>query len=290
MQVLLVINPRSGTADAVDPASLLAEHGCSVREVAISEASRWNRDDSARPDLSAIERVVVAGGDGSVGCAARLAQKLGVPLGVVPAGTANDFARAMELSDDPAAACVVAGTGQRLRAVDLALVDGMPFVNVASIGIAPDAAEGAKRFKSGLGALAYPIGAAVAAVKTRPVSVVARVDGELVWSGRAWQAMVASTGAFGGWAETGKVRHGDGMLDLVIVPAGRGTRTLAVDAAALMKGELAHREGVHHFRGARIELVLHRAPRMVVDGEIIDVDDRHVVAVAEPPAVQVVVG
>lgn len=289
MHVLLVTNRRSGSAQLVDPAAVLVERGCVVTHADIEDALRWSRAEPPAT-LRGVERVIVAGGDGSIGCAAVLASRLGVPLGVVPAGTANDFARAMGLPEDLEQATVLAATGDELREIDLARVDGTPFVNVASLGIAPHAAEQAEQFKRGLRSLAYPLGAAIAAIRTRPVSLVARVDDELVWSGRAWQAMLASSGAFGGWATTGDVHHGDGKLDLVVVPAGRGTRRLAVDAAALVRGELTDREGVFHERGARIELVLRHARRMVVDGEVVRVDDRHVVATVDETPVRVVVG
>lgn len=291
MHVLLVRNSASGSADQVDPAAVLVDRGCTITDVDIADAARWAREQSTR-HLSGIDRVVVAGGDGSLGVAAALATMADVPLGVVPAGTANDFARAMELPVEMEQACVLAATGDTLRDVDLARIKGVEthFVNVASVGIAPVAATHAQPLKRGIGALAYPVGAAIAAVRSRPITVVARVDGHLVWSGKAWQAMIASTGAFGGWADTGSTRLGDGQLDLVIVPAGRGTRQLAVDAAALTRGDLAAREGVHHDRGRRIELTLHRAPRMVVDGELLELDDRSVVAEVTDRPVRVVVG
>lgn len=289
MHVLLVTNRESGSAHLVEPARVLVDHGCIVTDADLMQALRWSR--SHLPEsLGDIERVVVAGGDGSIGCAALIAWRLEVPLAVVPAGTANDFARALELPTDLEEACVLAATGAREGEVDLARIDGTPFVNVASVGIAPQAAEQAKQLKRGLRALAYPVGAALAAARTRPASVVARVDGEVVWTGRAWQVMIASTGAFGGWATAGAMRHGDGQLDLVVVPAGRGTRTLVFDAAALFSGDLTEREGVLHARGREIELTMHRAPRIVVDGEVIEVGDRHVVATVEPRPVRVIVG
>ncbi len=291
MHVLLVRNRSSGSADQVDPAGVLVDRGCTVTDIDIADAARWARERDSRR-VTSIERVVVAGGDGSLGVAAVLATLADVPLGVVPTGTANDFARAMQLPKDLEQACVLAATGDELRDIDLARVEGADaaFVNVASVGLAPAAASHAKPLKRGIGALAYPVGAAIAAVRSRPVPVVARVDGHLVWTGRAWQAMIASSGAFGGWADTGSTRQGDGQLDLVIVPAERGTKQLAFDAASLARGELAARDGVHHDRGTRIELTLHRAPRMVVDGELIDVDARRIVAQVADRPVRVVTG
>lgn len=288
MHVLLIRNDASGSADQVDPVAVLVERGCVVTEADIAQAARWY--DAPPRSTADVERVVVAGGDGSVGVGAALAHALDVPLGVVPAGTANDFARAMELPDDIERAAILAATGDRTRAVDLARIDGTPFVNVASFGLAPAASDHARPLKRGIGALAYPVGAAVAAVRSRPITLSARVDGHLVWSGKAWQAMVASTGAFGGWADTGATRDGDGQVDLVVVPAGRRTRDLAFDAASLARGELAARDGVQHARGRTIELSLGRTRAMVVDGEVVEVDDRHVHVTVEQRPIRVVVG
>lgn len=291
MHVLLISNAQSGSADACDPAAILVERGCVVTDADIETAARWA--DEERPNdgrLGVIERVIVSGGDGSVGCAARLAHRLGVPLGVVPAGTANDFARALGLPDEHEQACVLAATGEQFHPTDLGSIGGVPFVNIASFGIAPEAAEEATRFKGLLRALAYPIGAAIAAVRTRPITVTAIVDGEQAYSGRAWQVMLASTGAFGGWASTGTVRHGDGALDLVVVPADRGAPRLAVDAAALVRGALAERDGVHHARGRHIELHLGGVDKMVVDGEVLDVPGRRIEACVLGDPLQVVTG
>src|SRR4051812_17465223 len=93
--------------------------------------------DLERAEAAAPERLVVAGGDGTIGPVADLAGRLDVPLGVVPGGTANDFARATGLPLDPVEAAVVAVTGSRLRRFELGrLGDGRPFVNVASAGLA----------------------------------------------------------------------------------------------------------------------------------------------------------
>ena len=288
MHVLLVRNPASGSAESVDPAAVLVARGCVVTDAEIASVARWCEDPPR--SLQDVDRVVVAGGDGSVGIAALLAAVLDVPFGVIPAGTANDFARAMELPDDLERACMLAATGDVLREIDLGRIDDTPFVNVASLGLAPVAAERAGPLKRGLGALAYPVGAAIAAMRSRPMSVAARVDGHLTFTGEAWQVMVASTGAFGGWAHVGDTHDGDGRLDLVVVPAGRDTRELVFDAKALLDGELSRRDGVHHERGARIELVLRRAPRMVVDGELVEIEDRHVEAHVDARRARLVVG
>ena len=158
------------------------------------------------------ERIVVCGGDGTIAPAAALAAEHGIPLAVVATGTANDFARAYELPEDPADAVALALAG-RVRRVDLGRMDGRPFVNVASAGLAPAAAARAEPLKGVLGPLAYPAGAAVAGLTEKPLPCT--VDGH--FDGEVWQLMVACSGAFGGGAELDTT---DGQLDLAVIPAG----------------------------------------------------------------------
>src|SRR3954468_5990747 len=103
------------------------------------------------------DRIAVAGGDGTIGDCAELAGRLGVPLAVIPLGTANDFARTADLPLEVEAACVLAVTGSALRPLELGrLADGRPFVNVASAGLASAAARCGAPFKR-LGPLAPPL-------------------------------------------------------------------------------------------------------------------------------------
>ena len=101
------------------------------------------------------ERLAVAGGDGSIAPAAEAAGAAGIPLAVIPAGTANDFAAAMGLPAETAAASRLAVRGERTRRLDLGRMDRRPFVNVASAGLSPVAASEASGMKRALGPLAY---------------------------------------------------------------------------------------------------------------------------------------
>ena len=82
------------------------------------------------------DAIVVGGGDGSVRSVAGVLAGTDVPLGVVPLGTLNHFAKdlGLPLPVEDAAANVAAG---RTRLVDLAEVNGETFINNSSIGIYP---------------------------------------------------------------------------------------------------------------------------------------------------------
>ncbi|MEA2933393.1 MAG: hypothetical protein QOD74_39, partial [Variibacter sp.] len=83
-----------------------------------------------------IDAVVVGGGDGSIRTVASVFAGTDVPLGVLPLGTLNHFAKDLGIPTDPQAAAEVIAAG-KTRNVDTAQVNGLTFVNNSSIGIYP---------------------------------------------------------------------------------------------------------------------------------------------------------
>ena len=79
-------------------------------------------------------RVVVGGGDGTLGCAAAVLANTPTAMAILPLGTRNHLARQLEIPLDLDAAVAVAIGGQRRR-VDLGAAGDRLFVNNASFGI-----------------------------------------------------------------------------------------------------------------------------------------------------------
>ena len=161
----------------------------------------------------------------------------GVPLAVIPAGTANDFARAMAIPLDEEAAAQLAATGDADAAAGARPMRRPPVRERRQRGAR--ARGGAPRGPTEEGARPARLsaGASAAGLRERPIAVVARADGAEVHAGPAWQVTVACTGAFGGGAEIERADPGDVRLDLVVVPAGSrfGLVRLAV---AMRRGTL----------------------------------------------------
>lgn len=84
------------------------------------------------------ERVAVAGGDGTVGLAVQELAHRSTALGIIPQGTANNFAAALHLPQELAAALGVLQTG-RVRLIDLGRIGGRYFTESAGIGLFADA-------------------------------------------------------------------------------------------------------------------------------------------------------
>jgi diacylglycerol kinase family enzyme len=271
MRIALVANRASG--GGLDPAPLAA--AMDGAEVFGCEA-----DDLERVVDFGPERVAVAGGDGTIGQVADLAGRLGVPLAVIPTGTANDFARAHGLPTDVLAAARLAASGTSLRALELGrLADGRPFVNVASAGLASVAARRAQPLKSRFGPFAYGLGAARAALSGRPLDVRVVVDDTVVFDESAWQVMVACTGAFGGGSGIGVADATDGELDVVIIPAGSRIG-LVKRAWGLRTKRIERQRKVAHHEGHVVSVTLPADTEINVDGEFRDSGLEHVTALA----------
>jgi diacylglycerol kinase (ATP) len=262
MRLALIANPRSGgTTDSEPLAAELRRHGA---DVSVHTPHHLDRVAADEP-----ERLAVASGDGTVGRAAALAHTLDVPLAVIPAGTANDFARAQGLPRDIAAACALAATGTALRSLELGrLASGYAFVNVASAGLASAAAARASGLKRVLGPLAYAVGAARAGATEQPLACTILVDGEALFSGEAWQVIVGVTGAFGAGSNLGVTDPHDGHLDVAVVPA-TSRISLVRRAAGLRRGTITEQPGVCNGRGLAVELHAPPGTTLNVDGEMV---------------------
>lgn len=83
-----------------------------------------------------LDAIIVGGGDGSIRTVASVVAGSGVPLGIIPLGTLNHFAKdlGIPLSIDGAVAVIAAGEA---RSVDVGEVNGQTFINNSSIGIYP---------------------------------------------------------------------------------------------------------------------------------------------------------
>jgi len=280
MRIALVANPKSGTAPAPQRlAQLLATDGAQVGVTSIQEIKADEEGGLAGHGLAAAvaalsahgppDRIVVAGGDGSIGLAALVAAEMALPLAVVPVGTANDFARALGLPLDLDEACALARDPQAAtRHAELALAGERPFVNAAATGLSVVAAREARPHKSRLGPLAYTVGALKAAATATPLRCHVHCDGDQCFEGPAWQVVVGATGAFGGGSEIGGTSPDDGLLDVAIVPAG-SRLGLARRAFGMRTGRLTGQSDVTHGQATSIEVEVEDAEATFnVDGEV----------------------
>lgn len=169
-KALLLINPnaRSGKANIDDVLDDLWGGGIDLIQERFDTPHEVSDDIIRRREE--IDCVIVCGGDGTINAAARGLMETGLPLGILPMGTANDLARTLNLPLDLKAAAKVIATG-KTKKVDVGTVNGHPFFNVASLGLSADLARGLTReTKRRWGRLGYAFAASRVLAQARPFS------------------------------------------------------------------------------------------------------------------------
>lgn len=260
-RIALVCSPDAGLGlGGQELSTRLRRHG--------AEVETFGRESTDEAAAAGVDRLVVAGGDGSIAPAAAAAGRGGLPLAVLPTGTANNFARAQGLPEALDDACRVAVESERTQTLELGWAGDRPFVNVASAGLAPVAADRALRWKRLLGPAAYTVGAVSSATTTPPVPCEVTADGREYFSGRTWQVMVASSGAFGPGVQIEVTDTEDGTLDLVVIPARRRSELLR-RGWWIRRGRIASQPGAVHARARAFQVDVPQGTRFNIDGEVV---------------------
>lgn len=191
-------------------------------------------------DLADECQLVVAGGDGSIHLALCTLAEIGrthLPLGIVPLGTGNDFARNRSLPLDPVEAARLIVAGER-RAIDAMVLNGefgdgeggqRMVANNAHVGLGVEAARTAKRLKSTVGRFAYPLATAYAGMAGDPVPLTVTADDEVLFDGPLLAVLVLLGPSMGGGVEV--MPEAPPRLDVICVePVTAGERLRLVGA------------------------------------------------------------
>jgi YegS/Rv2252/BmrU family lipid kinase len=215
--------------------------------------------------------VVVGGGDGSVGYAAGLVAGTDTTLGVLPLGTANDFARTLQVPADIAAACETLAHGKVVD-VDLGRVNGRAYLNVASVGLSVGVTDAlTPRLKHRLGPLAYPVATLRAYRRHRPFT--ARLefpdgDHDPMDLDDLLQVAVGNGRHYGGGnAVSPTAGIDDHMLDVYAIVRGRLRDHVRI-ARFFKDGRFVEHHQVEHVTSQRVRLVTEPSLQVNVDGEI----------------------
>jgi diacylglycerol kinase (ATP) len=110
VKILVIHNPKSGQGDAGFPTFIAALELLRAR-VTVRTLSAGSRLEDMLADVRDFDRVVAAGGDGTIGGVAHVLAHSGVPILAYPAGTANWVSKHHGLPTDPSALALIALTG-----------------------------------------------------------------------------------------------------------------------------------------------------------------------------------
>lgn len=221
----------------------------------------------ARKLVGKTNLVAVYGGDGCVTEVAAVLMGTELPLVIIPGGTANVMARELGIPLETEAALALLQKGKfRIKAVDMGLVNGRPFLLRVNLGIMADMVIEANRaLKDQIGQLAYGVTAVKTVAAAEAISYHLKIDGQKVeTSGVA--LTVTNSGHMGikNMALQPGISITDGRLDVILLKDNDLASVFkAAGSALLQKGT----DVIEHWACKEVIIRLDRKQAFIRDDE-----------------------
>jgi YegS/Rv2252/BmrU family lipid kinase len=230
------------------------------------------RDPAKLPDevhkavVAGVPMVIVGGGDGSISSSVDHLVDTDIVFALLPLGTANSFARSLELPlDVPGAIAVI--TGGRARTIDLGMIDGDYFANCAAIGLSPLIAQTVPHgVKKWLGRPGYLAWAALQMARFKPFKLTIEQRGKSETLD-ALEVRIAN-GRFQGGAELVETEVDDGQIVIQAID-GRLRLKLLWSWGLSLLGPEQVRGTLREFRGGEFRLSTEPPLPISIDGEVV---------------------
>jgi diacylglycerol kinase family enzyme len=260
------VNPLAGNAGAAREA-LRAVGGFDIREVAPQTLA----DETRKAVREGASRILVAGGDGSIGSAANVLAGTGIELAILPCGTLNHLAKDLGLPLELEEAARVALAGQVAR-VDAAVVNDRIFLNTSSVGAYVSFVRLRERLERRLG---YRIASLVAGIRMLFHMPTFHIALEAEGQRREYITPLVFIGV--GERELqlpalgSRVAKGKTGLHVMVVRERSGGRALALGLAAAARGvkAVSKTPALDSFIVTACT-IRPRVPRIGLDGEIVN--------------------
>lgn len=268
-RIKYIYNPKAGQGqvakglDEVVKAYQLAGYEVTLRRLDVHNTAPLLQADED------YDHLLVAGGDGTLDLVVNeiMDREEALPIGLLPAGTANDFARFLDLPDD-----LEAALNQVIyypeKALDLGLAGDRYFINVFSLGhFATISQDTPQTLKSAMGKLAYFIKTMEMAQTSRTSTIrLKALDYE--YEGEVHLVMVFNGLTAGNVALAHQACLADGRLDVILMEGRDLSETLPA-FLSLLRGDLtgAKAGGIHYFQTPELEISGSKDVPSDVDGE-----------------------
>ena len=289
-KTLLIINPRAGrmriknelfrVCDTLDesgytPTVVFTRSTGHARELAMTAAG--------------FDDIVCTGGDGTLNevISGVLSAGLKIPVGYLPLGSTNDFARSLGIPTDIEGAVdtIVHGVP---RGIDVARFNDRYFLDVGFFGaFSRTARETPQDMKNVLGFFAYVLEGIKDLPSMNTVHLKVRTGGREI-EGDYLVCAISNSRRLGGVTtlDDEKVKMDDGLFEMLLVPRPQTAARLAAYIKALRTGDL-NCEGVTFMSTSRVEMICGNSEPWTLDGERAEWDGRAEIQVL-PRAVELI--
>jgi diacylglycerol kinase (ATP) len=223
----------------------------------------------------ACHAVVAVGGDGTIHDVANGLIHSNIPLGIIPAGSGNDLARALDIPMDYKRALERILRGKK-RKMDVGKIDEEYCMTVTGIGFDGKVAEinNIAKYKDllnlvRLGDLSYGLSVLHALFQYRPVRIQLKIDGEVQSFSNVWFIAIANTPNYGGGIKIcPDACYDDGLFDICIVHSVTKWELLHTFPKAY-KGKHVSHPSVTMIKGKQVEIIAEPPIIVQSDGEIL---------------------
>lgn len=215
-----------------------------------------------------IHHILIAGGDGTVNhvvnCMMRCNFK--VPIAILPAGTANDFAHVLGFSENLRQTIDMILDGE-ITDVDLGLVNDQYFLNVLSAGLMTDVSQKTPTIlKNTFGKLAYYMSSIQELPRFRKINI--KVDSDdMTFSGSALMFFVFNGRTAGNMNIAYHADVADGLLDVIIVKGNNIVNTIGTILHFASGLETSYPRGVVYFKTSSLTITGDNNITLDIDGE-----------------------
>ncbi|WP_255414979.1 diacylglycerol kinase [Cohnella sp. AR92] len=268
----LIYNPTSGREEMRRRLSYVLqrlERGGIETSTHATEAE----GDATRATIEAIERgydmIIAAGGDGTLNEVVNgiSGQERRPPIGVLPMGTTNDFARANGIPKrwQDAVDLIVR---RHTRPVDVGVANGKYFLYMAGGGFLTDLSyEVPSKMKTMIGQFAYYVKGFEKIVNFRPTSLRISAEGVGTFDGEYMLFFVANSQSIAGFERLAPhAKIDDGLLDVILVKKCNLAEMIRI-ASLAVKGEHLNDSHIVHFQTSQLTVTADDRVQLNLDGE-----------------------
>lgn len=272
MSVLFIVNPIAGKGNAKTIVPII-EKICRekdiVYEIIYTKSPKNGTEIAIDGVKKGFERIIAVGGDGTLNEVLNGVVGSEVALGIIPAGSGNDFVRTINTSKE-IEKIILDNIFGKIKCADLGKCNGINFINIASVGFdakVVDETQRAKRFFSG--SLAYIAGTISTIFKYKGIKATIDIDGNITKENIL--LLAAANGRYygGGMIPAPNADIYDGLFDICIIKKAPKIKLLGL-FPRFMKGKHLGIKEVSIVRGKKVTIESDDKFYVNIDGEVIE--------------------
>lgn len=284
-KLLFVFNPKSGMGliknHLLDIVDIMVKAG--YEPIVYPTQARGDAIRKIRENGAEYDRIVCSGGDGTLDEVVTGMQEanLSIPLGYIPAGSTNDFARTLGIPNDMVKAAEIA-VGEHVFSCDVGQFNDDTFIYIAGFGIFTEISyETPQQLKNVFGHAAYILSAAKSLASIPSYLMQVEANGEVIQDKFIYGMITNSISVAGFKGLTGKnVELDDGEFEVTLVKTPTNPIELN-EIIAYLTGILPETKMVYTFKSSHIQIRSRSSVSWTMDGEnggdhwSVDIYNRH---------------